>query len=711
MDDHVYVLNNVHIRHLDMNLLRWAFGSLPIDLWQPLTWISLAFDYHFWKLDPFGYHLTNNLLHALNTALVLAIADSIIRKVPALKERLCSIRHLYPLTLLLAGLLFGLHPLRVESVVWITERKDVLNGVFTFGSILFYLKHAEMQPVGGGWFLTRNYLISLILFALSLMAKPVSVVLPAIFLALDWYPLARCRRGEIRQLLLEKAPYLVLSAIISALTLYFASKNLILRPYAFLTPWQRLMVSGNAIFEYCRLLLFPVGISPLKLIPTPIPAVYAVKSSAVLLVTISLFAARGRRWLSATWVCFLLPLLPVLAIFQNGDQAFAARYTYLPSLAPAIAAAVFSGIVWIKLRESGKVRMAGVFVAFILAELLFFAVMTFHLTRSWDNPETYWTRVLTVDPVAKPYFERGEYFAKEGRFDEAAADYTRAIEKADGNFRKYVYNIYAFRGEALRSTGRYEDAVRDFSAAIRMSPHRIYYYSRGQALKELGRDREAEGDLRIAGGAGGAIGYWYTDPSSEELEKRLEKNPDDAEALAARAVSAVRQRKYQEAQPDFNRAIMLNPDRDSYYWHRSTFYLETGQTERALEDCSAVIRLNPRHTDAYLRRGSFYAEKGEYLRALDDLNIAIDLDKYGFEGYANRGLLLYRLGRNTEAVIDFNKAITLKSDSAPLYYNRGLALAGAGEREKAQADLQQAKNLGYEVSESDMKKALGVGIK
>ncbi len=691
MDDHIYVLDNLHIRQLDLNLLIWAFTSLPIDLWQPLTWLSLAFDYHFWGLNPFGYHLTNILLHALNTALVLLIAASIIKKIPTLKERLGGETFVYPLTLLLAGLFFGIHPLRVESVVWITERKDVLNGLFTFTSILFYLKHAE----SGSRFPCRNYLLALLFFALSLLAKPVSVVLPLIFLVLDWYPLSRWQRGNLQRTVLEKVPFLLLSVVISAVTLYVASKNQILRPYDFLSPWQRLTVSGNAIFEYCRLLLLPLGISPLKLLPSPLPLAYTVKSLAVLGGAGAVIAGWEKKWLPVTAACFLFPLLPVLAIFQNGEQAFAARYTYLPSLAVSVVAAALLGVAYRKLQELAVRLLPGTLVFLVAFYLLFFAVMTYQLTKVWDDAESYWTRVITVDPIAKPYFERGEYYAKVGRFSEAVMDYSKAIETADGNLSRYIYNLYAIRGEAFRSLGRYEDAVRDFSTAIEMSPHRSYYFCRGQAQQQLGRGRDAAADYLIAGAASGSIGYWYTDPSSAEIQKRLEKYPDDADALVARAVSAVRVRAYAGAFPDFDRAIALKSDRDAYYWNRSTLFLETGQEERALADCSSAIRLNPRHQDAYLRRAALYADKGENLLAIDDLTAVIALNNSGFEGFANRGLILYRLGRTDEAIKDFDTALAINPESAETWYNRGAARTAAGETGLADEDFRKARELGY----------------
>lgn len=706
-DDHLYVVNNELIRHLDGDLLRWAFAPPPFDFWQPLTWISLAVDHAVWGLNPFGYHLTNILLHALNTLLVTLIADRVMGHLPALARRLASVRSLYPLTLLLAGLLFGMHPLRVESVVWITERKDVLNGAFTLGALLCYLGYAASQSAGDGKCYTRWYPLSLVLFALSLLVKPVSVVLPVILLALDLYPLERWRRVGGGRLLLEKVPFLCLATVIALLTLYFGARNQILKPYDFFTPWQRLVVSGNGIFEYLRLLLVPVGISPLKLLPKPIPPAYTLKSIAVfLLLLCSLGAAGKRRWIPVIWTCFLLPLLPVLAIFQNGDQAFAARYTYLPSIAPAIAVAVMAGDAYARGRGGANRAISRMIPLLGVACLLFYGAMTIHLTRVWDDPETYWTRVLTIDPVAKAYFSRGEYYVEQGRYGEAVSDYTQAINVADGDFKRYLYNLYAFRGEALRFLGRNEEAVRDLTTAIGMSPHRLYYLSRGKALEALGKVREAEGDFRMAGAVAGKIGYWFLDPSAEEIVARLEKSPDDAEALAARGVAATRRRDYRGALADLGRAISLAPGRAEFYHDRSTVYLETGMTGQALEDCSAALRLNPRFVEASLRRAAILAEAGQYAAALSDLNAVVGIDRRSFEGYANRGLVLYRLGSVADAIKDFDRALALNPDSAATWYNRGLARAASGDAGQAMADYTQARQLGYAVTPAEFQRIL-----
>ena len=182
-DDQDYILNNTAIRSLD-GIVNWAFTANHLGWWMPLTWISFAIDYYFWGLNPVGYHLTNIILHAVNAGLVVMIADSLLNQWSKVQAPIRS-KLQYLVTLLLAGFLFGIHPLRVESVAWVTERKDVLNGVFALGSILFYLRYVRKRESSEkNKTFAYDYILSLIFFMLSLMAKSVSVVIPMMLLLL-----------------------------------------------------------------------------------------------------------------------------------------------------------------------------------------------------------------------------------------------------------------------------------------------------------------------------------------------------------------------------------------------------------------------------------------------------------------------------------------------------------------------------------------------
>lgn len=500
-DDTDYVLNNINIRSIDSNLLTSSFAKIPpnVGIWIPLKWVSLAIDYHFWGLNPVGYHLTNIILHSANVMLLVLIADLICRKVFLEKNIPSSVASM---ALLLAGLLFGIHPLRVESVAWVTERKDVLNGLFTFSSILFYLKYVLKKNDVSLSASVSYYILSLFCFLFSLMSKPVSVVLPVIMLVLDWYPLHRFDKTSLKVVILEKIPYFLIAVAVTLMTLFVASGKggllISLRDFPF---FERIAVSGNALFEYIRLIILPFGIVQYDPLPAQIPYSFLIKCLIVMVVIVAIVISRSRI-LIATTLCFLLPLLPTLALFQNNDHAYAARYTYLPSAMPSIVIAV--SFVCLCCKRSISKRLAAIPILF----LLFYAGMTLNLISVWKDTGTYWSRIIEVKPMGRAYQERGLHYFHQRKLDLAITDFSQAIEIAFGLGMYDRYNLNAFRGEAYRETGQHEKAVEDFTYAISIAPRPVYYYHRGLAFKALGRLEEADEDFSRAGTDKGPI-EWY----------------------------------------------------------------------------------------------------------------------------------------------------------------------------------------------------------
>jgi len=502
VDDPAYVLNNPLVKELNLATVLSMFTHSHLGWWMPLTWISLALDYHFWGENPFGYHLANILLHAVNAALVVLIIDKLIRA----ERRGMSVQpgYLYPALLITAGLFFGIHPLRVESVAWVSERKDVLNGFFSFAAIYFYLIFAECkEEVAAKKSAGLYYVLALLCFVFSLMAKSVSVVLPLMLLTFDWLPLGRMRRATVRPLILEKVPFLAASALMAFATLFFAFNSQYLVTYEAFPLSQRAAVSGNAIWEYVRMLLLPVGLSPFNIIPDPIPPAYQVKSVLVLVGVVCIFFSRLPPLCKSCLICFLLPLLPVLAFFQNGDQSFADRFTYLPSLPISLLLAH-------TLHGASGEMTPGKRLILSAAALVTVLLMTGTVRQIavWNTSESYWNRVIQVEPLAISYKERGRYFHTAGRYDAAVKDFTAAIDSVTPTLKPYAYNLYAFRAESFRAAGRFAEAVQDFSTAIGLNPHPVYYYHRGLALRAMGMSAEAEEDFRRAGPDPGPINWF-----------------------------------------------------------------------------------------------------------------------------------------------------------------------------------------------------------
>lgn len=502
-DDPHYITNNPAIRLLDWQFIREAFTTSYMGWWMPLTWISFAIDYHFWVLDPFGYHLTNVLLHAANTGLVVLVADGLLGQ----RQRTgAGGSYLYPAILLLAGLLWGLHPLRVESVAWVTERKDVLNGIFSLAAILCYVRYVhEKDSTGYSAPAIRYYVMSLLLLLLSLMSKPISVVMPAMLLVADWYPLRRFRKETVLHVLLEKVPFVIMVVVVSLATIHFAAGNQILVSYSDLPLLKRFVLAGNSLFEYCFMSLYPVDIIHIYLLPWPFPLSYTIKSLVIACFSaFCVWSYRKNPWLSATWIAFVLPLVPVLGFFQNGAQSHAARFMYLPGVAPSICVAALSLELY-GLVLSRCPRFLRALTVAIVAVLLIYSVTTLRHLAAWKNPETLWSRAIAIRPVGRAYYLRASYFLIKGRYLEAADDLQKSIELGNKAGFTGMFNLYAARGDALNKAEKYEEAVQEFTKAIQLNPYPEYFYHRGLAFKGLGRIKDAESDFFRAGDRRGEI--------------------------------------------------------------------------------------------------------------------------------------------------------------------------------------------------------------
>ncbi|WP_152609902.1 M48 family metallopeptidase [Geobacter sp. OR-1] len=500
-DDPDYVQHNLHIRQLNNELLRTAFTRPLAGYLIPVTFISYAVDYYFWQLNPFGYHLTNMLFHSVNAGLVVIIADTLFAYCLTDLREDPSSRRVYLALLLAAGLFFGIHPLRVESVAWVSGRKDVLYGMFSLGSILFYLRYAhrrDRNPNEKGFSL--HYLLSLFCYLLAMLSKPVGVVVPAMLLVMDWYPLRTLRRGMIIPLLVEKIPFFVMAGIMSALTIVTAANEELLYSVSDTPILVRIVVSGNAVFEYCRLLLWPVGISTYHVLAKAIPYSYVAKCSAVLACTgYFIYSVKKRPWLFATWSAFILPLLPVLALIQQGpDAAFAARYTYLPAVIPSIAVAGILGAANRNMRVS-RPGFRQLVPVIVIAALIMQLCITYKLIGAWKDTGAFWSRVIEVEPLGRAFQERGFFQLSSGKYQAAAEDFSTAIQIAGNLGMPPSYNLYAFRGEALRKARRYDEAIRDYGFAIELYPHPAYYYHRGLALQAVGKGTDAAADFKRAG--------------------------------------------------------------------------------------------------------------------------------------------------------------------------------------------------------------------
>ncbi|HUD46430.1 MAG TPA: hypothetical protein VMR33_06350 [Candidatus Baltobacteraceae bacterium] len=397
LDDNDYVFNNpIVARGLTLKGFYWAFG-FHAGNWHPLTWFSHMLDCQLYGLHPGGHHLTNVLLHAATVILLFLV----LRQMTGALWRSAFV-----------AAVFAIHPLRVESVAWVAERKDVLSGLFFVLTIGAYVRYARSP-----WSLPRYGLVML-LYALGLMSKPMLVTLPLILLLLDYWPLKRTESP--RRLVVEKLPFQALSAAACVATL-LAQRAGIQSSGSF-SLVNRL---GNALVAcvvYLGQMVWPAGLAVLYPFPSKGLPSGEIALAAILLAGISAAAWAGwrtRPWLLFGWVWYLVMLLPVMGLIQVGGQAHADRYTYLPQIG------IYVAVTWLVADWRLSRTVFGALMTGVLAVLIFCA---WRQTAYWQNSETLWTRDLSCT-TANDVAQNGLATAllRKGRAAEALSHYEEAL--------------------------------------------------------------------------------------------------------------------------------------------------------------------------------------------------------------------------------------------------------------------------------------------
>lgn len=496
-DDQMYVYLNHNIRHFDLAFLKWAFKTDVLNAyWHPLPLISYALDYQILGLNPFQFHLTNVVFHALNTFLVFCLAVNLY--IAARPEAVAA--RAFDAGAVTAGLvtafLFGVHPQHVESVAWISERKDVLYAFFFLLSVLSYLRYANPQAPRK----VLYYTLSLIFFILSVMSKPMAVTLPLVLLILDWHPLGRFAGGSngyklVKIALLEKLPFFAVSLLSGLLTVVsmYGHGNV----DEGLSIFVRAVVSVRGYMFYIYKMFLPFDLAPVYPYPqvilffdykTLVPL-----AGFILIAVFCVLTFRRLRSFQAAWLSYLIMLLPVIGIIQNGHQSAADRYTYLPLLGLFLLAGF--GLAKLIERTGGYLRV----IVVVPAVFVFVAMsyLTIKQEAVWKGPVTLWTRQISVYP-GQPWtahYYRALGYSNKGDFANAEKDYT--LYMASNEFDPSDARKYVERGTLYMELKDCGAALKDFEAALKLKPeYASAVFANGVLNAGAGRCRQAVEGLR-----------------------------------------------------------------------------------------------------------------------------------------------------------------------------------------------------------------------
>ena len=624
-DDGAYVTSNVHVQNgLTLENLKWAFSN-PVDgNWHPVTMLSHMLDCQLFGAQPWGHHLTSLLFHALNTALVFLLLRTLTGAV---------------WRSLLVAALFGWHPLRVESVAWVAERKDVLSALFGLLSLLFYARYAQASEAGSQRsevnLRSPAYWFAFLFLVLGLMSKAMLVTWPFVMLLLDYWPLRRFELSNqnthlstILRLVREKIPFFALAAVASLVTYAVQQQEGAVVTVENLPPGAR---AGNVLVSCCRYLgklFWPTDLAVYYPYPGYWPLAEVLLAGGFLGGFSALVSRQRRRqpFLLVGWLWFIGTLMPVIGLVQVGSQAMADRYTYLPSL--------------------------GVLMLTIWG--------AYELTRRWRHQAT----VLSLAGAAAIMLCWTLTRQQLGYWQDSETLFRHALKVTRNN-----YIAHNNLGSALNEKGQTEEAISQFEQAILIKPN--YAVAHDNLAVVLDKHGQTDGAIR-------------------EFQEVICLKPNDADAHNNLGNVLGKQGRINEAISQFQEVLRLKPDDASAHYSLGAALDEKGQTEEAISQYQAALRLKPDYADAYNNLGNAFLNQGRTDEAIRQYQEAIRFQPDDAPAHNNLGVALVRKGRTDEAISQYQEAIHIQPDYADAHNNLGVALAREGRIDEAISHFQEA---------------------
>jgi tetratricopeptide (TPR) repeat protein len=604
-DDPDYVTENSHVRAgITAEGVKWAFTSSYAANWIPLTWLSHMADVELWGLDGGGHHLGNVVLHVMSTLLLFAF----LLRATGVRWRSA-----------LVAFLFALHPLHVQSVAWIAERKDTLSAFFGMLALWLYGRYAERPTTG-------RYVAVAAAFTAALLSKPMAVTLPLVFLLADYWPLER--KLAWRQAVREKTPLFVLSAAAAVVTFFAQRAGGAVMTLESIPLPDRIANAAISVVEYLRQMIWPAGLAVFYPYPASFP-IWKTAGALALLIAISVLVWRsGRRYLATGWLWFLVTLAPVIGVVQVGEQARADRYVYIPLIGIAIAA------VW-GIQEITRRMPPALPAALAGAVCAAYASATWFEIGYWRNSETLMSRAIEVtDGNYVAHDNLGAVLRSKHRTADAIGHFREALRVRPQSVEAHI-NL----GEALVAEGKIGEALPEIETALRLNPNIAEaQMALGLAMDKTGRIPEAVAAYRRAveirpesapahTGYGQALGdAGHMEPGLAELREAIRLRPEYADGHYALGLALAKAGRPGEAADEFAATVRLAPDDAEAHYNLGTALGALGRMEEAAREFREAMRIRPRYANAELNLAKSLALLGKYDEAAAHASEALRLD-------------------------------------------------------------------------------------
>ncbi len=638
-DDNYYVWQNQHIQHgLTTQSIVWAFTTFERSNWHPLAWISHTIDWSLYGNNPAGHHLTNVVIHAANAILLflflLYITGYLGRSA-------------------LVAFLFALHPAHVESVAWLSERKDVLCTFFWFATLVAYAWYCRKHSFG-------RYATVVCSFALALLSKPMAVTLPFTLLLLDFWPLRRITFAtsplsqwlkSFVKLCLEKWPLFLMAALSSGVAFIAQRSGGAMTEFEVLPLWERLSNAALSYCRYLRILLWPDPLTAFYYHQTSTIEVSAAVLSAVALfviTTVCWYFRKERPYCLFGWLWFLGTLAPVIGIVQVGAQSMAERYTYVPFTG------LFIALVWLAADTVAKfrsVKLAAQLLA--VAILAVFAIRSNAQVKVWKDTITLFSHALDIDPRGEfPNLSLGTAYMMHGQFDVAQEYFQRALTYNPSRPMTLSHSAYCLM--QTHDPRNMQLARQRLEKALRTDPNNAY------ALANM------------------AIWSYMTgNPKDEELYSRkvLATRPDFTKARLYLGDALRLQGKLGEATQEYHQVLSQEPD--SYQAHNGLGLIldQQGLKQEALKEFRLSLSIKPDQAMPHSQMGKLFIEMHQLPEAVNEFTQAMSFSPANANSHIGLGMLLMQMGDFEKAGGQFSEALKINPSDADAMRNLGLARA------------------------------------